>query len=163
MIQGRIFVILDLPFRTATFYKHRLNQLKLLPLSYWHEYLDLIFYFKMINNLVPIDPAILLPEQSYRSTRKTWNADLLTFRPPKCRTSSYQQSYLSRTCLTWNILPPDLRRKGLSLRPFKSFLIRYYVAATNLCYDPEDPRNWKSICMSGNKPRPLSESISCCF
>ena len=84
--------ILDLPFRTATSYKDRLTKLNLLPVSYWHEYLDIILFFKFINNLVPSAPAILPPEQSCRSTRNTSNPETLTVRPPKCKPSTYQQS-----------------------------------------------------------------------
>ena len=37
--------ILNLSFRCNTTYKERLLQLNLIPLSYWHEYLDMIFFF----------------------------------------------------------------------------------------------------------------------
>ena len=37
--------ILDLPFITNTTYSQRLSQLQFLPLTYWHEYLDLIDFF----------------------------------------------------------------------------------------------------------------------
>ena len=38
--------ILDLPFICETSYKQRLIDLNFLPLSYWHEYLDMLFFYK---------------------------------------------------------------------------------------------------------------------
>ena len=33
-------------------YRDRLITLELMPLSYWHEYMDLVFFYKAINGLV---------------------------------------------------------------------------------------------------------------
>jgi hypothetical protein len=41
--------ILNLPFSTAVDYKSRLRSLNLLLVSYWHEHLDLILFFKIID------------------------------------------------------------------------------------------------------------------
>ena len=41
--------ILGLPFMCDLSHKDRLISTELLPLSYWHEYLDLIFFFKAIT------------------------------------------------------------------------------------------------------------------
>ena len=38
-------------------YKDRLIKLKLLPLNYWLEYLDLVFFFKLVN-LITIFPLL---------------------------------------------------------------------------------------------------------
>ena len=38
-------VILNLPFHSSTSYKQRPLTLNLLPIIYWHEYLDVIFFF----------------------------------------------------------------------------------------------------------------------
>ena len=116
----------NVPFQTSTSYKDRLSQLNLLPLLYWHEYLDLVFFYKIINNLVSVDQTILPTEQTHRSTRNSSNPHTLLFRPPKCRTSTYQHSFIPRTCRTWNTLPGELRRRGLSLCLFKSRLRQHY-------------------------------------
>ena len=39
--------ILGLPFLCEASYEQRLKKLKLLPISYWHEYLDMMFLFKV--------------------------------------------------------------------------------------------------------------------
>ena len=47
--------ILNLGFTTNVPYTTRLLQLGLLPLSYWHEYLDLVLLYKIINGYTYID------------------------------------------------------------------------------------------------------------
>ena len=50
----------------------------------------------------------------------------------------------------------------ISFVRFKSELYKYYKSALNV-YDAENPRTWKSICLSCNKSRNLSCSNSCCY
>ncbi|CAB3998163.1 Hypothetical predicted protein [Paramuricea clavata] len=54
--------ILGLPFMCDVSYKDRLISTELLPLSYWHEYLDLMFFFKAITGIVSISQNSL-PER----------------------------------------------------------------------------------------------------
>ena len=103
-------------------YKESLTQLNLLPLTYWHEYLDLVFFYKITNNLVSASSSILPSQHSHRSTRSTHDPDLFIFRPAKCRTLTYQHSYLPGICRVWNCLR--------SVCSFKLVLKRYYKAAT---------------------------------
>ena len=42
--------ILSLPYRTDISYKERLRLTELIPLCYWHEYLDLVYSYKSIVN-----------------------------------------------------------------------------------------------------------------
>ena len=48
-------LILKLPFRCDVTYKTRLQLTNLLPTSYWHEFLDIVFFYKAVHNLVFID------------------------------------------------------------------------------------------------------------
>ena len=45
-------LILKLPFRCDVTYKTRLQLTNLLPISYWHEFMDVVFFYKAVNNLV---------------------------------------------------------------------------------------------------------------
>ena len=65
-------LILKLPFRCDVTYKTRLQLTNLLPISYWHEILDTVFFYKAVKNLVITDSEAL-PEtrQSTRSTRSS--------------------------------------------------------------------------------------------
>ena len=50
--------ILKLPFSCTTSYMHRLKTLDLLPLTFWHKYLDMVFFFKIIHGLLSVKPSI---------------------------------------------------------------------------------------------------------
>ena len=61
-------LILSRPFRTEVTYVQRLCRLNMVPLTYWHEYLDLMFLFKRITE--KSDPNIVI-KISTRITRCT--------------------------------------------------------------------------------------------
>ena len=44
--------ILKLPFRCDVTYKTRLQLTNLLPLCYWREYHDIVFFYEAVNNLI---------------------------------------------------------------------------------------------------------------
>ena len=51
--------ILNVPFLCEVSYKDRLIKLDLLPLSNWHEYLDMVFFFKSVTGLVKVNPTVI--------------------------------------------------------------------------------------------------------
>ena len=70
--------ILNLPYLCSETYRERLVSLGLLPLSYWHEYLDLVFFFKAGNGLVDVSHDVL----SYViSETRTTRSGFLSVRP----------------------------------------------------------------------------------
>ena len=74
-------LILKLPFRCDVTYKTRLQLTNLLPISYWHEYLDMVFFYKAVNNLVFIgSEALPVTRQFTRSTR-TSRSSAITYIP----------------------------------------------------------------------------------
>ncbi len=155
--------VLDLPFRCNTTYEERLLQLDLIPLSYWHEYLDMIFFFKLIHGIITIDNNLLpSPTNNSRVTRSS-SPTHLSFITTRCKTTTYQKSYLSRSTRLWNTLPNELTGNNISLNGFKCGLIKYYKSALRDVYDVNDPRTWKSICLSCNMSRNLSCKITCCY
>ena len=156
--------VLDLPFRCDTIYQQRLLLLDLIPLCYWHEFLDIVLFYKLINGHVSIDTN-LLPSTTNNNRRETRSSDIdhLKFSTNRCKTTTYQRSYLNRTTRLWNILPKELTGINISLTQFKSGLYKYYQLAVKNVFDVDDPRTWKSICLSCNKCRNLSCEISCCY
>ena len=58
--------ILKLPFTCCQSYEKRLKTLSLLPISYWHEYLGILLFFKITRGLVNIEPTIVLIARSTR-------------------------------------------------------------------------------------------------
>ena len=129
--------ILRLPFFCPDSYQDHLARTSLLPICYWHDYLDLVFLFKALNGLIELDPDIL-PKPLVPSllTRSISNRNALLFRPTKCKTLTFQRSYLSRITRIWNTLPEDLKLNTVDLSAFKYKLKLYYNQALSF-FDPE--------------------------
>ena len=66
--------ILKLPFHCDVTYKTRLQLINLLPLCYWHEYLDTVFFYKAVNNLIYVNSKSLpVVKQPARPTTSSSN------------------------------------------------------------------------------------------
>ena len=146
---------LNLPFSTDIEYKTRLQTLHLLPLCYWHEYLDIILFFKIIKGLVSsrLHPEPVSPSRSI--TRSTSNS--VKYIVPRSKTATYQKSFLIRSCRIWNTLSDYLNlTMDISLYSFKTILQNYYFAALEINYNPECPRIFKTVCLKFNLARSLT-------
>ena len=140
----------------------RLQLTNLLPISYWHEFLDIVFFYKTVNNLVFIDSeALPATRQSTRSTRSL-SSNAITYIPKWSRTVTYQCSVFIRACRTWNVLPAELRTSHIFLASFKRSLLQYYNKALDL-YDVDDIRTFRTICPGCNIARTLLCPPMCCF
>ena len=157
--------ILNLPFLCEESYKDRLIKLGLLPVSYWHEYLNMVFFFKSVTGLVKVNPTVIPTRRVLsRATRSSSNTNVTLFVPRKCKTTTYQRSFFIRTVRIWNALAVDIGLSvTISLSSFKAHLLSYYKQSLCKSYDPEDPRSFKSICTSCNKARNLTRIIDCCY
>ena len=156
--------ILDLPFICDQTYRDRITKLKLLPISYWHEFLDMIFFFKVVTGIVKVSPSVLPQVLVTRTTRSNSNRNVTHFISKKCNTVTFQRSFFNRTIRIWNTLANDLQLScNLQISQFKSIMYKYYVDALDHNYDPEDPRSWKTICPSCNVSRNVSVHLRCCF
>jgi hypothetical protein len=155
--------ILGLPFLCEASYEQRLKKLKLLPISYWHEYLDMMFLFKVSCGAINL-PRSVLPTQNLNArTTRSVQPNCLQFRTKKCYTATYQQSYTIRSTRIWNTLPKLITNKSNSLYTFKKYLLDYYLSALQLNYNIDDPRSWKTICLKCNQTRDLTKPLACCF
>ena len=156
--------ILNLPYICSETYKERLVLSNLTPISYWHEYLDVLFFFKSINKHVFLPentiPTRLKPS---RPTRSVQSPNIASFKTSKCRTTTFQRSFINMTVRIWNLLPSELRDSKLSLPHFKKLLLKHYYSATSKTYDEDNPRTWKSICLKCNVARCLTKPVKRCF
>ena len=117
--------ILMLPFQTEWSYQDRLIQCNLLPISYWHEMMDLAFLYKATK--IDIDRSILPTiRRCARETRSCHASNATIYTTKRCRTLTYQRSFFIRTSRIWNSLPTYIRDNSLSLASFKNKLIEYY-------------------------------------
>ena len=127
-------IILSLPYQTDISYKERLQILGIIPLCYWHEYLDIVYIFK---NLINDSDSNISVKVSTRETRRASNGTFLNV--GKCRTVNYQNSYYIRAASVWNTLPSYIRDTTKSIGSFKTLLRKHYKDLTDSVFNPDDP------------------------
>ena len=122
--------ILNLSFhcQQSSFFKDRLIQLNLHSLTYWHEYLNMVFFLKAVTGRVEINPTVTFRiHSSTRTTRHTSNLDITLFLINHYKTTTFQRSFFNRTSRIWNALATDLGLSvACSLSSFKAVLYSYY-------------------------------------
>ena len=85
--------ILHLPFICDQRYGERLLNLNLLPISYWHEFLDMIFFFKIVTGTFRVSPSVLPQVLVTRTTRSNSNHNVTHFISRKCNTVTFRRSF----------------------------------------------------------------------
>ncbi|CAB4002465.1 Hypothetical predicted protein [Paramuricea clavata] len=154
--------ILCLPYDTTITYKDRLLKLDLLPMSYWHEYLDVLYLYKLASGMLSLKlHDFLKVKQPLRVTRRSNPSSGLMFDIPKVRTVTYQSSYFIRTARIWNELPSSIRLLE-TLCQFKNSLLKYYKDCLKTIYDTDNPRTWKTICPKCHNCSVLVKQSQCC-
>ena len=124
-------------------YKERLVLLNLLPLNYWLEYLDLVFFFKCKNGLLAIDLCKYVTFATGSTRRGSSGLNLKYNCIP--RTSSFRDTYFIRIVNTWNALPNNI--KGITiLSTFKSKLKAFFLERLRLVFDQDNIRSYKIAC-----------------
>ena len=124
-------------------YRDRLVQLNLLTLSYWLEYLDLVFFFKCKSddNSIKLDKYMTF----CTGTSRRSSTDLylrLKFIP---KTSTFRDSYFPRIVQMWNALPDDVK-SCTSLPSFKYRLKNLFFNRLRVLFDQDNIRSYKLIC-----------------
>ena len=94
--------ILKLPYSSNISYKSRLQTLNLIPICYWHELLDLTFFFKLTHGLVNVNSSVLPEVRKYGRRTRSSTSNVNKYIIKKCKTTTYQKSFLIRTCRIWN-------------------------------------------------------------
>ena len=85
--------ILNTHWQEDISYHERLSRLNLLPLTYWHEVKDLIFYFKCRAGHYTLPIADYVKPKGTRLIRHSSDQHVLI---PKSRTKLFQFSYFNR-------------------------------------------------------------------
>ena len=129
-------------------------------MTYWHEYLDLILLYKILNNHAFIDVSAQPTISATGITRSQSNDNLIKFIIPLAKTVTFQTSYFIRSCKAWNVLSNELRRSNISFYAFKCGLKSYYKRALLMTYNCEEPRSWKTVCIKCRKARPLDNFLT---
>ena len=134
-------------------YKERLVLLNLLPLNYWLEYLDLVFFFKCKTGLYAIDLSKYVTFATASTRRGSSGLNLKYSCIP--RTSSFRDTYFIRIVNTWNALPNNI--KGITiLSTFKSKRKAFFSERLRLLFDQDNIRSYKIACPKCRSIRPLT-------
>ena len=102
--------ILDLPFICDQTYGDRLMNLNLLPISCWQEFLDMIFFFKVLTGTGRVSPSVLPQVLVTRTTRSNSNSTVtvmslaLTLFQGNVILSLFRDIFFYRATRIWNTL-----------------------------------------------------------
>ena len=152
--------ILSLPFLSGVSYKDGLVKNGLLPLTYWHEFLDMVYLYKA---LVLSNDHNIHVKTTDRLTREYDGTAKIILQVPRVNTLTFQNSYYCRSPTTFNCLPSHLRQSNLSISQFKCGLFKYYQKLVEEVYDIDVPQTFKTVCAKCNLCRPLSSlSVKLC-
>ena len=121
--------ILKLPYSSNISYTSRLETLNLILICCWHELLDLTNFFKLTHGLVNVNVSVLPEVRKYGRRTRSSNSNVNKYITKKCKTSSYQKSFLIRTSRIWNCLADELDLSSSTLASFKSVIFNYYKSA----------------------------------
>ena len=105
-------------------YPERLKKLNLLPISYWMELKDLVFFFKCKHGLFDLDISSFVTFSSNSSSHTRSSSDNL-LHVNHCRTSLFRNSFFNRIVFLWNNLSPTIRNSS-SISSFKNRLTVHY-------------------------------------
>ena len=156
-----ILPLLKLPYSSNISHKSRLQTLKLIPICYWHELLDVTFFSKLTPGLVNVNCSVLRDVRKYGRRTRSSTSNVGKYIIKKRKTTTYQKPFLIRTSRIWLFLADELNLSPSTLASFKSAIFNYYKSVLAVFYDCEDPRSFKSICLRYTSARPLSCPITC--
>ena len=139
--------ILKLPYSSNISYKSRLQTLNLIPICYWHELLDLTFFFKLTHGLVNVNSSVLPEVRKYGRRTRSSTSNVNKYIIKKCKTGTYQTSFLIRPSIIWSCLVDELDLRSSTLASFKSVFLNFFKSALAVSYDCKDPRSFKFICL----------------
>ena len=152
--------ILSLLFMSGISYKERLIKTGLLALSYWHQYLDIVYLYKM---LVSSQDRNIQIKTTCRVTRENSGTAQIALHIPRANTLTFQNSFYCRPSRTFNCLPSVIRQSKLSIHQFKCNLFNHYQKMSEEIYDLDVRQTFKTICVKCHSCRPLSSlSVKSC-
>ena len=77
--------ILKLLYSSNISYKSRLQTLNLIPIFYWHELLDLTFFFKLTHGLVNVNSSVLPEVRKYGRRARSSTSSVHKYIIKKCK------------------------------------------------------------------------------
>ena len=125
----------------------------LLPLCYWHEFLDLVYVFKCLVSLsVPF-----ISVMNFTRPRRTVSSKGTLLNTIRANTVTFENSFYCRAPRIWNTLPAHLLNTDCSVADFKKDLFNYYLYLTKSVYDVDTlppPQTFKIVRIKCHFSRP---------
>ena len=138
-------------------YRDRLIKLKILPLNYWLEYLDLVFFiYKCMKGHIIFGRHF----NEYFSFLRGWSRRTSTelyLKTNRVRTSHFRDYFFNRNTILWNSLPDDIKL-ATSLDSFKRKLKSLFFWRLHNVFIGDNIRSYKIICP---KCRRVNIRIAC--
>ena len=125
-------------------YKDCLIKLKLLPLNYWLEYLDLVFFFKCLHGHVDLTHSFNY-YFSFVTSQTCQACSGLNLKINNNRTSTFRDFYFNRIANLWNDIPNDVMQAE-SIDFFKRELKSFYFKRLFNVFDGDNFHTFKIIC-----------------
>ena len=75
----------------------RLQTLNLIPICYWHEHLDLTFFFKLTHGLVNVNFSVLPEVRKYGRRTRSSTSNVNKYIIKKCKTKTKEFKKPGRT------------------------------------------------------------------
>ena len=104
-------------------YQIRLVRLNLLPLNYWLEYLDLLFFYKCKSGIIQLNLEKYYVK--YCNSKSRRGSSGLYLRTAYFKTSLFRDSFFIRLSNIWNAVPCDIKAET-TLSSFKAKLKSFY-------------------------------------
>ena len=117
----------ELSYSSFTTYIRKCRQVDVLPIYARFDLIDLLFFYKVVNKLIPVAlPAYLVLHNGVSRLRST-HLDRLCFESsvhPNNMNNAFSNGFFYRAHLKWNILPLDIR-ESQDLLLFRTKLRNY--------------------------------------
>ena len=108
-------------------YIQKCRQLKIMPIEDRFDFLDLIFFFKIVKQLIPVNLPSYLQQFQGQSRLRNSHLDHLCYVSsitPQKSSNAFARNFFFRTHTKWNHLPLDIRTVE-SITEFKCKLSTY--------------------------------------
>ena len=131
---------------------NRLLRLRLLPLNYWLEYLDLVFFFKCKCGDINLNIHNYIQYCKSKSRRGSSGIYLNT---PPFKTCLFRDSFFNRLANLWNAIPDSIKSQT-SIFSFKNKLKYFFVERLKIVFDGHNIRSYKLICPKCRRVNPMT-------
>ena len=135
-------------------YKDRLISLNLLPINYWLEYLDFLYFFKLKTG----ESNLFSKYFSFCTGRSRRGTSRQFLNINSAKTSLFRNSFFIRMPYMWNALPCEIKSES-NVATFKKKLKSFFFNRLQKVFDPDDIRTFKIICCKCRKSNTLRR---CC-